>query len=352
MGLLRFSSGNGYCVGRSAYGNIETYAALRTIVYFIALLFVTVACRGVEPAGEQPSPPTPSPTAELGVSFMTRAAPQAMVVQTTPTPLPSPTPTPLPTPILYEIEAGDTLLGIAIQQRTTVDEIRTRNPDVRPELLQIGQIIELPPPATAVAQQLASTPIPLQVRVEQIDAYLTPIGSLWLLGEVVNEGEAAAENVQVEVWLTAADGTPLTAVTGWVAAAVIPAGATAPFAIMVNEPPAAFDYPVVAVVGGQSVVDLGTRSLSVAVIEQQGQYGERGVIIQGRIQNNHEAPVAQIALIATLYDAQGRVSGLQQVAVADSLAPGETAVFHLSAAPPGGEVVDFVLLTQAVVSSQ
>jgi LysM repeat protein len=314
---------------------------------------IMAACSGAEPAAEELLPSmTPSPTAELGVSFMTRAAPQAVVVETTPTPLPTPTATPTPTPILYEIEAGDTLLAIAIQRRTTVDEIRTLNPDVRPELLQIGQVIELPPPATAVAQQMASTPIPLQMRVKQIDAYRTPVGSLWLLGEVVNEGDVAAENVQVEVWLTAADGAPLTAVIGWVAASVIPAGTTAPFAILVNEPPAGFDYPVVAVVGGQSVVDLGNRSLAVDVIEQQGQFDESAVIIEGRLQNNAETAVAQITIVATLYDAQGRVSGLQQSDVADPLAPGETAVFQLSAAPPGGEVVDFALLVQAVISDQ
>jgi LysM repeat protein len=324
-----------------------------SIYCWLALLLLTVACRGSEPPAAAPAPPmTPSPTAELGVVFNTRAAPQAVVVETTPTPLPSPTPTPTPTPILYEIEAGDTLLAIAIQRRTTVDEIRMLNPNVRPEMLQIGQVIELPPPATAVAQQLASTPIPLAVRVRQMDAYRTPVGSLWLLGEVVNEGDAAAENVQVEVWLTAADGTPLTAVTGWVAAAVVPAGDTAPFALLVNEPPAAFDYPVVAVVGGQSVVDLGNRSLAVTVVEQQAQLNEGAVLIEGRVQNNAETAVEQIIIIATLYDAQGRVSGLQQTDIAGPLAPGETAVFHLSAAPPGGTAVDFTLMTQAVVSEQ
>jgi LysM repeat protein len=350
MGQFSFIA---YFVLRSGYGGHRrglVHYPLYTLI--IVLVLVTAACSAAEPLAETPPSLTPSPTAELGVTFSTRAAPQAAIVETTPTPLPTPTPTPTPTPILYEIEAGDTLLAIAIQRRTSVDEIRTRNPDVRPELLQIGQVIELPPPATAVAQQMAATPIPLQVRVSQIDAYLTPVGSLWLLGEVINEGEVAAENVQVEVWLTAADGTPLTAVTGWVAAAVVPAGATAPFALLVNEPPAGFDYPVVAVVGGQSVVDLGNRSLAVSVVEAHGQFDDGAVLIAGQVRNEADLPVEQITIIATLYDVQGRVSGLQQIDVAGSLSPGETVVFQLSAAPPGGTAVDFSLLTQAVVSGQ
>lgn len=319
----------------------------------LLLMLLVVACQSSQPIlDDDLTPPTPSPTAELGVSFVTRAAPPAVVVETTPTPLPTATATLTPTPILYEIEAGDTLLAIAIARRTTVDEIRTLNPDVRPEAMQIGQVIELPPPATAVAQQAANTPVPLQVRVQQVATYLTPVGSLWLLGEVVNEGDVAAENVRVEVWLTAADGTPLTAVSGWVAVPIIPAGNVAPFALLVNDPPADFEYPVVAVVGGQSVVDLGTRSLGVAVTEQEMVVDGGGVVVNGRIQNITETTLDQVLLIATLYDAQGRVSGLQQLDLASPLAAGETAVFQLNAAPPGGEVVAVRLLGQAVVSSQ
>ncbi len=325
--------------------------ALRFLL-ILALAFLA-ACNSTPPLPDDTSPPpTPSPTAELGVSFVTRAAPQAVVVETTPTPLPTATPTATPTPILYEIEAGDTLLGIAIARRTTVDEIRSLNPDVRPEALQIGQMIELPPPATAVAQMAANTPVPLQVRVKQVDAYLTPVGSLWLLGEVINDGEVAAENVRVEVWLTAADGTPLTAVSGWVAAPIIPASGVAPFALLVNEPPADFEYPVVAVVGGQSVVDLGTRSLSVTVVEQELAVDGSVAVVNGRIQNTSETALEQVLLIATLYDAQGRVSGLQQLDMVGPLSPAETAVFEFSAAPPGGEVVEVRLLAQAVVSRQ
>lgn len=319
----------------------------------LLLLTLTLACRSPQPVlDDAPVSPKPTATAELGVSFVTRTAPQAVVVETTPTPLPTATPTPTPTPIVYEIEAGDTLLAIAIARRTTVDEIRNLNPDVRPEALQIGQMIELPPPATAVAQQTANTPVPLQVRVKQVAAYRTPVGSLWLLGEVVNEGNVAAENIRLEVWLTAADGTPLTAVSGWVAAPIIPAGAVAPFALLVNEPPADFEYPVVAVVGGQSVVDLGTRSLGVVVTEQEMVVDGGGVVVNGRIQNSTETTLDQVLLIATLYDAQGRVSGLQQLDLTGPLAAGETAVFQLNAAPPGGEVVAVRLLGQAVISNQ
>lgn len=323
--------------------------ALRLSWLALLLLFI-VACSQPEPLDDVPPHPTPSETAVLGVSFATRATAPVVVVETTPTPLPTPTPTPTPTPILYQIEAGDTLLGIAIAQRTTVTEIRDLNPDLRPEVLQIGQLIELPPPAPPMAQQIASTPIPLQVRVAQIDAYLTQVGSLWLLGEVVNEGEVAVENVQVEVWLTAADGAPLTAVSGWVAASIIPTGEKAPFAILVNEPPASFAYPVVAVIGGQSVVDLGNRSLAAVVMTHQFSVTEGMVGINGRIQNQADAPLTQIGLVATLYDAQGRVSGLQQIDIEGVVASGETAVFQLNAAPPGAEVVDIRLLTQAVVS--
>ncbi|MEZ4590041.1 MAG: LysM domain-containing protein [Chloroflexota bacterium] len=139
----------------------------------------------------------PSPTPQIGVAFATRAAPTAAVLQTTPTPLPTPTATPTPTPIIYPIESGDTLLGIAIQRGTTVEEIVALNPGIVPENLQIGQQVILPPPPTVNPLLAPGTAVPIQVIVTKIHAYQTPVGSLWLLGEVTNA--ETAENIQVEL---------------------------------------------------------------------------------------------------------------------------------------------------------
>ena len=141
--------------------------------------------------------------------------------------------------------AGDTKEGatlgrlhmaIALQRNVTVADIEALNPNIRAELLQIGQQVVLPPPATAVAQAAAGTAVPLQIEVVSLETVRTPVGSVWVLGEVANRGDVPAANVQVTVSLPVAGGEHT--VTTWTAGALVPAGGRAPFAALVAELPA------------------------------------------------------------------------------------------------------------------
>jgi LysM repeat protein len=286
-------------------------------------------------------------TPQIGVSFVTKAAPTTAVIQTTSTPLPTPTSTPTATPVVYQIVSGDTILGIAIQRGSTVDEILALNPGIVPENLQIGQPVILPPPATAITLLAQGTPVPLQVAITKIHAYQTPIGSLWLLGEVTNDGETAVENIQVEIGLLAADGQPVGSVTAWVATSVILPGERGPFGVLLNEPPANFTQPTVAVVAGQAVVELGSRTLEITISEPELATNGESVTLSGVMTNSGAEAASQVLLIATFYDAQGNVTGFQQQMVAEQLGVGEERPFRLEAAPPGGATVAYALHAEA-----
>lgn len=325
----------------------------KLFVGFVILGLLLVACQSSDEGDLLPiSTAVFTATPQIGVSFVTRAAPTVAILQTTPTPLPTPTATPTATPVMYQIESGDTILGIAIQRGTTVDEILALNPGIVPENLQIGQPVVLPPPATAVALLAQGTPVPLRVAITKIHAYQTPIGSLWLLGEVTNEGETAVENIQVEIGLLAADGRILGNATAWVAMAIILPGERGPFGVLINEPPDDFvkrDFaqPSVAVVGGQAVVELGTRTLDLTVREPELTLNDDSVTLRGTVVNSGEAIASQVQFVVTFYDAQGNVTGFQQQVVAEQLGVGEERPFLLEAAPPGGETVSYTLHAEA-----
>jgi LysM repeat protein len=57
---------------------------------------------------------------------------------------PPPTPTPTPTPVIYVVQSGDTLLGIAIEFGVDVDSLAARNGIEVPEQLQTGQKLIIP----------------------------------------------------------------------------------------------------------------------------------------------------------------------------------------------------------------
>ncbi|MCA9970411.1 MAG: FxLYD domain-containing protein [Anaerolineales bacterium] len=316
-------------------------------VWLVVWVLAAGGCRQAEPA-ELPAvasaPPTPTP--EVGVSFVTLAPPTAVLIQTTPTPLPTATPTPTATPIVYLVEEGDTLLALAWARGNTVDDILALNPGVVPELLQIGQQLVLPPPATPLAQQAVGTLAPLAVTVTQVQAYRTPVGSLWLVGEVMNAGALPAENLQVEIGLRDAAGTAVGAATAWVAPPVLPPGAAAPFGVLVNEPPADLAAPVVSVVAGQTVADLGSRYLNLAAEGGVTAGADGQLQVQGEVVNEGGETAVGVLLVAALYDAAGQISGYAQQRLAAPLAPDERVSFAFDVAPPGGEATAVRLLAQ------
>jgi LysM repeat protein len=295
----------------------------------------------------------PSPTPEIGVTLATLAPPTQAVVQVTPTPSPTPSPTPTATPIVYIIVEGDTLLALAIDNNTTTSEIEALNPGIQPNLLQIGQQVILPPPATPSFQAAAATLVPLQIEIVNLNAYRTPAGSLWLVGEVANASHLAAENIQLEIGLAEAGGQGIAAVTTWVTPGIVPAGRRAPFGVLVAgvilDSETALAPPSAAVIGGQTLVDRGNRYLDLAVIEPEATIEESQVAIQGQIENTGSAAAENILLVTTFYDAQGNVAGFHELVLTFTLMPGEIRPFSLTAAPPGGVVVDYEFLAQGLV---
>ncbi|HXW00258.1 MAG TPA: LysM peptidoglycan-binding domain-containing protein [Anaerolineae bacterium] len=70
---------------------------------------------------------------------------QELLIPVTATPASQATPKPTPTLIFYSIQSGDTLLAIAIEYETTVEALMTVNWLTDPSALQIGQKLLIPP---------------------------------------------------------------------------------------------------------------------------------------------------------------------------------------------------------------
>lgn len=84
--------------------------------------------------------------------------------QPTSTPTITPTPTPIP-PLAHQVQRGETLIVIAQEYNTTVEAILALNPDVDPNLLQVGQVLLIPagtatPAPTPTFDPNAPTPTP------------------------------------------------------------------------------------------------------------------------------------------------------------------------------------------------
>jgi len=326
---------------RWAVGNHQ----LSTISGVVLVLLLLAGCQSASVATPAATlPPTPTPL--LGVDFVTRVMPTTAVIQTTPTPLPPTAIPPTATPIAYAVQEGDTLLGIAIDHQTTTEEITALNPDVDARLLSIGQIIILPQPA-AVAIAVAGTPIPIQADIENVVTYHTPLGGMWVMGEVKNDGDAPIANVQVEVALLTPSGEVGAMQTAWVATAVISPNQTAPFAMLFPQQIDA--QPVVSIVGGESVGDLGDRYLALTAVDTTLEIVEDGVLINGRLRNNGTLSTTQISLTTTFYDADDAITGYDYRILGDEMLPEGVFLFSFIAAPPGGNTTAFTITAQGKI---
>ena len=277
---------------------------------------------------------------------MTRAMATVVIVQTTPTPYPTSTTPPSPTPIAYTVQEGDTLLAIAINHQTTTEAVEALNPEVDARLLSIGQTIILPSPSVPIAA-IVGTPIPVQAEISNISSYHTPLGGVWVLGEVENGGDAPIANVQVEVALLTATGEVGATQTAWVSTAVIPPNQTAPFAMLF--PQQGDVQPVVSIVDGESMGNLGDRYLELTAVDTALEIVGDGVLVNGRLHNSGTLTATQISLITTFYDADGAITGYDYRILGDEMLPEGIFLFSFITTPPGSNTTDFTTIAQGKI---
>lgn len=188
-----------------------TRRQLLFVVLLNALVSLTIALAVVWVAEQR----RPDPS-ELTVG---QAAEPPVVLIATPTPAPTaagvqndalatvPTATPAPVntqPDVYVVEAGDSLLGIALRFGLTLDELMEANGLENPDFVFVGQRLLIPEGTTSnvnnPAPAPAAAPAGMQLRVEQP-------GNLAVEAvQIINESDAA---VNLQGWTLSRAGGPV-----------------------------------------------------------------------------------------------------------------------------------------------
>jgi LysM repeat protein len=130
--------------GGELLGRLTRLFAIAAVIAVVAALLI-LAPNFLGGIGA-PGVPTPSPTP---------------LVTAPPTAPPTPSPTPEPTTVTHTIQPGDTLFGISVQYGVTVEQILAANPQVtNPNLIQVGQVIVIPPDDFPVPTPPSASPSP------------------------------------------------------------------------------------------------------------------------------------------------------------------------------------------------
>ena len=283
--------------------------------------------------------PTPTP-ASLAISLATPTVLPTLVLQIL-TPAPTNTPAPTATPVVHIVQPGDTLLGIALQYNVKLEELYQVNGVLKPELLQIGQAIVIPAPGSVgkpandnSGAVIAPTQPPLPVKVEHASRYLTPVGSVWVLGEVFNSTDQPIENVQVRVALLNPVGQEVAHDAPFVALDAVPPGGRAPFSVLFSTPPDGVVDFQAYVVRADPAYNYGSRYAQLEVSDLQTRSVGTQFSVSAKVSNSGASAAAGPFVVITLYDDQGRVTGFRQFALpVDPLAVGGSTTFDVLVSP-------------------
>ena len=290
----------------------------------------------------------PTPTAVAIAQETSAVMPLATSTPVPWTPAPTATPTPTPTPIIYTVQAGDNLLGIARQYGVTVEALQEANAITDPRLLQIGQELVIPREEEGLANQPTPTPTPLPFQIANVGFYETPVGGLWCLGEVINSTGASMEQVQVAVSLYDAEGEMVAHDSTFTEFDIIPNEGKMPFALLFTEPPLNFSQHQVVALSGVTVAHWGRNYMDLSIESDHGEAsGERAYIVTGQVRNTGQHDAEQVRMVVTAYDAEGQVVGIRRGSPeAQTLGVGESSPFEVSLSSLGSQVVTYTVQVQ------
>lgn len=288
---------------------------MRQLLYgFIIVCLLTGCGRVLTPTPETPSTAASSPAVPVATPSPTA---QPTSTPRPATPLASPTPTTTPTPVIYTVQAGDTLLDIAIRFDRSTEAIQTANGIVDPRLLQIGQELIIPPPEGNPAEPPTPTPTPPPLLVEALNFQRTPPDALWCLGQVSNPGSEPLTEVVVEAALFDGSGVQLARAAAFTQLDVIQPGQAAPFAILFNAPPSSFAQYQVAAVSGVPASAQARYYFDLDTFDTQGTQIDLSTYrLSGQLRNQGSSDAEAIRLVAVAYDAEGKVLAQRQADLA------------------------------------
>lgn len=309
------------------------------LVLLVASVFL-IACYPT-PTVVLPSPTVPTSTLEPIILNSNHVEPVLTLTRLPMPTRPLPTLPPTATPVIYAVQEGDTLLGIAYKFNVTLEALLLANPTIVPELLQIGQSLVIPELDLSnygVDNLLIQPPTPPpSVWVRNVGLYETPVGGIWVLGEVVNESGVAVENVSVSVTLFDDSGDPNETRNTLIARSVIFPSESSPFGILFPEPKSASSSTRYRadLIDGESMLRQSDYNTDLTIENVHTELTDNMYHITGDILNPGEYPAYNVTMLVTLYNAENQVTGFRITLLLDDLLPAEQAPFDIRLTPAG-----------------
>ncbi|MEP0806756.1 MAG: LysM peptidoglycan-binding domain-containing protein [Chloroflexota bacterium] len=301
---------------------------MRFILPLCVLVVFLTAC------APQPTFSTSPPLTLLPYRTSTPAAPP----WTPPSLVAAETPLPTPTPFPYTVQQGETISSIALKFGVSIDELLAANPDVNPNVMSIGAVLQIPSRPQNLSGEATPTPAPFIV--EQIACHPTANRGMWCFVLAHNDSPDFMENLSAQVTLVDSSGAPIAAQTALLPLNILPPNSSLPLTAYFPPEIPLDAEPRVQVLTAIRLLPGDSRYLPATLHDTLVEVGAGGHFanVSGEVRLPAESlAAAQVWVAAVAYDEQGRVVGVRRWE-GGGIQPGGSLRFEMTVSSLGGVV--------------
>ena len=249
------------------------------------------------------------------------------------------TPLPSPTPFTYTVQTGDTMSSIALKFGVSIDDLQAANPEISPNAMSVGQVLNIPSNPDNPSGEPTPTPAPFTV--QQIECYPTADKGMWCFVLVHNDFSDFMENVSAQVTLVDANNATLASQTALLPLNILPPDTSLPLAVFFP-PEIPLDVkPQVQVLTAIRLLPDDERYLSATINNTLVEINAEGhsARVTGQVLLPGQSKAAsQVWVAGTAYDDAGRLVGVRRWESSAGLSPGGSLPFEFMVSSIGGTI--------------
>jgi len=249
------------------------------------------------------------------------------------------TPLPSPTPFTYTIQRGDTISSIALKFGVSMDDLQAANPEISPNAMSVGQVLNIPSNPENPSGE--PPPTPAAVSIQQIECYPTADQGIWCFVLVHNDFPDFVENISAQVTFVDGNNTMLASQTALLPLNILPPNTSLPLTVFFPSKIPSEAKPKVQVLTAIRLLPKDQRYLPATINNTLVQVNAdgRSAQVNGQILMPGNAKAAsQVWVTGTAYDEAGRVVGVRRWESSVSLAAGGSLSFEFMVSSLGGRI--------------
>jgi hypothetical protein len=227
-----------------------------------------------------------------------------------------------------------------------MDELIAANPEISPDAMPVGQVINIP--SNPVNPSGEPTPTPAPFTIQQIECYPTADQGMWCFVLAHNDFSEFMENVSAQVTLVDTDNMVLASQTALLPLNVLPPDTSLPMTVFFPPEIPLNAAPRVQVLTAIRLLADDQRYLPATVNNTLAQVDANG--LQARVSGHvllpgGSNPASQVWVTGTAYDQSGRIVGLRRWESTAGLSPGGSLPFEFTVSSLAGPIerVDFAV---------